>query len=1412
MNFIRQKFLLIIVFLFTCLNGYSQVFTGAEIAYECLGGSTYRVNLTVYEECTSNITGLTEQSILLTSESLARELPQVTLNKVSEENIKIYCDSELSNCEIGGTKRGLVKIVYSGIVSFPQTATDWKISYNGQFLSFDFTTINTSSSNALALYTYALINNKDGGCNSSPVFTTSPVLKLGVDESTTLDLSAIDDNELEYGIAASLNAEDKTMSYSSPYSATNPVTVDGTGFKLNASTGILDLKVTNKDEIGFVDQVVKEIKNGVIIGETRRTLQLNTFDFNNVAPVISGFNGEEEFSTSICSGTQLTAQDLLIPVSDSNGDNISIEIVGKPSNMNITSVFIEEGKFELRIAWITSDAFLGENKFTVIVKDDGCPISRTTTHEFVIDVLDIPELTLPNDSIIGCTDLVNIKGQVSSTTLPLKYEWTGFQIDEYGNYITPYGIDANEELVTNVPGKYRLDVIDDEGCSVFDSITLYPTLETGFDWERFCIGDTTFFADTSVSEGGSIVGWNWNYELNNVSLGTSTEEKPIFTFPQVGEYVVELEATDSYGCVQKERSEFHICDHYEPKIIVTDSCNLLPQVIFLDITSYDRGCGVDERYWEIRAKNVAARADSAMISFGTIPGEISSSYGHAFSDIDTGQFYIGLVVTGESGCIDTIQDTFNVHQRPTLESNMGYRNAFTAFYDPIYLNCEDPDTVVSPSITSLLENGTPPFNFVWKKDGFPFKSGSLTEVEQLNQVPATLSDTGHYVYTIVDANFCHDSVNVFIKYPIEAKAKYTIYCNPGDSINFVDYSDIKRGTIKEWLWDFGNGETSALQNPWYTYPDEGIYIAKLTVIDSTKCSDDYSFRVLGGSYDDEYGIINDPICKFSEFEVKGLQPNAGTSFDTIYWLYEDGSSLRYFGANLGFGINSTHTFNDIGDKGVGYRLIYNYDEYHHVDSSATCKVVRDDTVEVIQALLISTNFEQVCFGDSALLQVWRANEGTDLEDIRWNFYNVSEEFPFDSVEIVLQDTGYILPYKFENVQRYNYEVIVTDELGCETSSGRGDLNVVVPLGMPRIEYDTVCPNKPLDMTLYVNKNGAIGGMARDFEIWYNMELINSGPLNLSQSQGEDFIKFLDYAYNFQSNGLNDSIRIIINTLDQPSGCTRAVLDTPLVFYGIPYASFETDSEDKCAKDDIVHFEFEPDSSVLGEILSIEWHIEDSVYTTEDVDHVFSNGGYHTVTLSVETDNGCSLVLEERVIYVKDNPTPNFDIQSEWIEANIDLTFEDLTEFLGDRASIESVVWEFDDGTTSTDFMPVHLYEEVKIYNVKYIVTTTEGCVDTLIKEVDLNTYLNLPNVFTPDGDGLNDVIGLIQKSIRELYEFKIYNRWGELVFDAEGDLTATWDGTFRGEPQELGVYVVHVSGLGAYDQEFNFQQNITLLR
>jgi len=111
------------------------------------------------------------------------------------------------------------------------------------------------------------------------------------------------------------------------------------------------------------------------------------------------------------------------------------------------------------------------------------------------------------------------------------------------------------------------------------------------------------------------------------------------------------------------------------------------------------------------------------------------------------------------------------------------------------------------------------------------------------------------------------------------------------------------------------------------------------------------------------------------------------------------------------------------------------------------------------------------------------------------------------------------------------------------------------------------------------------------------------------------------------------------------------------------------------------------------------------------------------------------------------------------------------------------------------------------------VTNIYGCSDTdnVVITVDyVPTDVFIPNIFSPNNDGVNDVLYVYGSNIKEMH-FKIYNRWGEKVFETETQ-SSGWDGTFKGKNAAQGVYVYSLKALIVNGDEVNLKGNVSLVR
>ena len=106
---------------------------------------------------------------------------------------------------------------------------------------------------------------------------------------------------------------------------------------------------------------------------------------------------------------------------------------------------------------------------------------------------------------------------------------------------------------------------------------------------------------------------------------------------------------------------------------------------------------------------------------------------------------------------------------------------------------------------------------------------------------------------------------------------------------------------------------------------------------------------------------------------------------------------------------------------------------------------------------------------------------------------------------------------------------------------------------------------------------------------------------------------------------------------------------------------------------------------------------------------------------------------------------------------------------------------------------MHTYTRKGRYTVTLKVLDNSGCLIKASKEVQiLDYYLEIPNVFTPNGDNLNDSFFPKFRFITNL-QLQVMNSWGELIYRSQGQEGPGWDGTVSGQKAPEGVYVYKIS-------------------
>ena len=222
-----------------------------------------------------------------------------------------------------------------------------------------------------------------------------------------------------------------------------------------------------------------------------------------------------------------------------------------------------------------------------------------------------------------------------------------------------------------------------------------------------------------------------------------------------------------------------------------------------------------------------------------------------------------------------------------------------------------------------------------------------------------------------------------------------------------------------------------------------------------------------------------------------------------------------------------------------------------------------------------------------------------------------------------------------------------------------------------------------------------------------------------------------------------------------------------------------------------------------------WAYSDGTNDTgTSVTHCFSDAGNYDVTLTVTDADGCSgtltapgLVAVEAIPDASFLPSPSVAIISSPTFV-LNNTSEGATDF----------VWSFGDpqGSTSTSPSASITYAAVGCYTVELLATSDAGCTDTERVElcVEDEFALYVPNTFTPNDDGLNDVFG-VSTSVRDpqAFELRVFDRWGSELW-VSTDVNTTWTGAAVPD----GVYAWTVSLRDATGKQRKQRGHVVLLR
>ncbi|MTI41368.1 PKD domain-containing protein [Fulvivirga lutimaris] len=420
--------------------------------------------------------------------------------------------------------------------------------------------------------------------------------------------------------------------------------------------------------------------------------------------------------------------------------------------------FNNDGIEDSNLAGNVSYDYLSAGNYIAILS-----ISNSTecTDEHILNIT-IPEAIIPDFSAAtSCagTSTAFTNGSVN-TTSATTYSWD-FDGDglEDSNRLNP-------TFIYPLDGSYNVELIatSSEGCSYIavQTITIIEKPQLDFSLESACVGDPVIFTNTSSGLNDSaIVSWDFDSD-GKIDSNTDTDE---FTYLDDGPYFARLTVDNGSGCIEELVKEVIFNNAPVPNFSVNNGC-IDSDVIFTDLSS---GTGANTTYsWDFDGDGVI---DSE------VPGSVSYSYSNA------GNYGVELTIKS-NGCEASTITEIEIFDKPVFSLPTEFEL------------CE--------SETLTIDAGPGFTNYLWS-------DGS-------NNQTLDVTDAGIYSVEVTDINGCSNEASTEVLISQLPTAEFNILYEIAEQ-SVTIYLENQSQNGKDYLWDFGNGQTSTELNPVYTYND-----------------------------------------------------------------------------------------------------------------------------------------------------------------------------------------------------------------------------------------------------------------------------------------------------------------------------------------------------------------------------------------------------------------------------------------------------------------------------------------------------------------------------------------------------------------------------------------------------------------
>lgn len=834
--------------------------------------------------------------------------------------------------------------------------------------------------------------------------------------------------------------------------------------------------------------------------------------------------------------------------------------------------------------------------------------------------------------VSGCAPLV-VQFTDNSTGNPGSWNWDLGN----GNYATQ----KNPVVTYNNPGVYsvQLKVSNSTGSdsiSKFQYITVYDNPIAAFTVNDTlnCIPFTTRFTDLSRTSTGDITAWQWDFDDGS----TSSVQNPDHLYTQAGNFNITLQVTNSGGCTK----------NLSKLAYIKAADSIRTQFNF----SLPAKCKPPET---ISFYNNSGGPGTILYTWDFGNGNSVSTFSPSHTYTAGGLYSITLTARNDFGCTDTL----------ILKDTLLIKNVRSAVIS---------DDTVCVNYRMLLTNGTlpAPLSTQWVySDGT--SSFSATSAK-------TWTSPGNYTVKLVsNFNACSDSVikniRVLPSPAIDFSASDSAACRAPFSVTFTDLTP---GSAS-WLWDFGDGTTSYLQNPTHTFTAEGEYNIKLAVNSAAGCRESQTKPA--------FIKVHKPRITIDTKEGGGCLPYSFTPYPFVN--APDGiDSFRW---DFGNGTSST-----MRSPTAVYTNPGSYDIKLLVVSADGCA----DSLTVPAGVRTAGNKPAIDFGLSPTVicpgtSVQFTALASPADKWLWKFG--------DGTTSAIQNPV----HAYYDSGRYSVKLVAWNN-GCKDSVIKNGVLNVLP-GYARFKPLYNCINKR--EVLFRDSSVLPQSWRWDF---------SDGTTSNAQNPVHTFSNY--QAYNVSLTTTNAS-------------CTSTTTLQVKTVNEIP--DFTASDTSICKSAAVFFYASGVNKNNVKKII---WDFGDGITDSlsgDSVQHLYNRAGYYTIQLGVVDTNGCyNTVRKSNFIFVS-APKASFTINTLGGCRNKPVIFTNTSTNESGRNSISQLTWDFGDGNIQRVSPPVinpvqHAYSITGYYYPSLKIVDSAGCADSISNAAPVRIYQPIASFFAPN--------------------------------------------------------------------------------